>query len=122
MTSRGPKNTTVFPSSHHEKRLYTIKVQLKPFPHTWPLLPYPRVSNANTIPTKSPQEEKPQDKHKNASRTRIKSLQINPTHKQATIRNHTIPNARFKQEQHEETKSKSEELLPSQRVMVKMVS
>ena len=28
-----------------------------PYPRTWPLLPYPRVSNANTIPMKSPQKQ-----------------------------------------------------------------
>ena len=57
MTSRGPYTLPFFPSSHHERRLCTIEVQLRPYPRTWPLLPYPRVSNANTIPMKSPEKK-----------------------------------------------------------------
>ena len=46
---QGPIHPTLFPSSHHERRLYTIEVQLRPFPETWTLLPHENLSkNTNT--------------------------------------------------------------------------
>ena len=81
MKSRGPQHPTLFPSSHHEKRLYTIRVQLKPFPRTWPLLPYPRVSNAKTT-HKNPFEKQAKQEGKHSR----KYLAIPPKHTQHTYK------------------------------------
>ena len=95
-----------------------IEVQLKPSP-TWPLLPYPRVSNAKYNPMKTPQYNASKYTREHPITTQNKTLQINPTYKQATNNNTTLY-ARTSMIKHGGNKIQSQESYLQQRVMVTM--
>ena len=117
MTSRGPYTLPSFPpltmkgDSHHWG-------PTKALPPTWPLLPYPRVSNAKYTPWK-PLNTIHQDEQEHIKNNTKKTLQINPTYKQATNNNTTLY-ARTSMIKHGENKIQSQESYLQQRVMVTM--